>query len=390
MSDTDTTPTVNGNGNGKRRRTLLVITAIFVIAAIAWFLYWLLVLSHRESTDDAYLSGDQVSLTTQVGGTVVEVAADDTQRVEAGQSVVKLDASDAQAALDRAAATLAQTVRQARQLRATAAQADASVQSAQAQLARAEEDVKQRRPLLATQAIAAEELRHAETEATVAAATVRAAQRQADAAHQLVDGADVAHQPAVLEARAAYQQAWLAAHRTSVIAPISGQVARRSVQVGQHVQPGQSLMMVVALDHLWVDANFKESQLRKLHLGQDVEVITDLYGSGVIFHGKVEGLAAGTGSAFSLLPAQNASGNWIKVVQRVPVRIALDPQELKKNPLRIGLSAEVRVSTTDQSGPVLATQPSSTPFATTSVYEDDLKGASAAADAIIRTGQSAQ
>lgn len=393
MSDIETVQTPasgtasHAKDDGKRRRLLLIVAAVFIAIGSGWFLYWLLVLSHRESTSDAYLSGDQVALVTQVPGTVVEVLADDTQRVEAGQTVVRLDSSDAQAALDRAAATLAQTVRQARQLRAMAAQADANTASALAQLARAQADVAQRQPLLATQAIAAEELRHAETDATVAAASVRAAQRQAEAAHLLIDNADVAHQPAVLEARAAYSQAWLAAHRTAIVAPIGGQVARRNVQIGQHVQAGQSLLMIVALDRLWLDANFKESQLHDLRLGQEAEITTDLYGSGVKFHGKVAGLGAGTGSAFSLLPAQNASGNWIKVVQRVPVRITLDPQELREHPLRIGLSAEVRVATTDQSGPVLAAQPPPTPFASTDIYDNDMAGAIAAADAIIRTGQ---
>ncbi|HTP40499.1 MAG TPA: HlyD family efflux transporter periplasmic adaptor subunit [Steroidobacteraceae bacterium] len=370
--------------NGKRRRLLLIVGTLFLLVAVVWLLLWILVFSSRESTDDAYVAGDQVAVVAQTSGIVTEVAADDTGRVDAGQVVVKLDPADAQADLERAGAALIGALRQARQQRASATQLDAVVLSQQAELARAEADLAQREPLLASRAIAGEELRHAQTAVAVARANLAAARRSAEAAHVALDGRDFAHQPAVLQARAAYLQAWLARQRTNILAPIGGQVAQRSAQIGARVQPGQSLMDIVALDKLWVDANFKEAQLADLRIGQPVRITTDLYGSGFRFHGHIVGMAAGTGSAFALLPAQNASGNWIKVTQRVPVRIALDPAELKSHPLRIGLSVTAVADIKDQSGAVLATTPDANAAATTAVFSGESAAAAAAADALIQ------
>ena len=187
----------------------------------------------------------------------------------------------------------------------------------------------------------------------------------------------------MLQAKAAFRDAWIAAQRNAVIAPVTGYVAERSVQLGQHIQAGQSLMTVVPLNSLWVDANFKEVQLRNLRIGQPAQVRSDLYGGSYIFHAHVQGMSAGTGAAFSLLPAQNASGNWIKVVQRVPVRIQIDPEDLAKSPLRVGLSATVTVDTTSRSGAVLAMEPADRPVGDTAVYTQDLDKANAEADAVI-------
>jgi membrane fusion protein (multidrug efflux system) len=297
--------------------------------------------------------------------------------------LVRLDPTDADTALARAASALGQMVRQVRQQKLTADQYDSSIETRRVELARAEADLTKREPLIAAGAIAPEEVRHAREAVALARAALIQAQRQARASHALVDGADVEQNPAVLQAKAAYRDAWIAAQRDAVVAPVTGYVAERSVQLGQHVQAGQALMTVIPLNTLWVDANFKEVQLRNLRIGQAAEVRSDLYGGSFLYHGHVQGMSAGTGAAFALLPAQNASGNWIKVVQRVPVRIRIDDADLAKSPLRVGLSATVTVATTDRSGPVLAGK-SAEPVGDTQVYTQDLGKADAEADAVIR------
>ena len=374
----------NGNGNGKRRRLLLTIAAVFVIAGIAWLTLWWFVFSLREVTDDAYVNGNQVIVSSQIPGTVVTILADDTQRVDAGQVLVKLDPTDTDLALAKAQSALAQAVRQVRQQTQMAGQYDAAIAAQRENLARAQADLKRREPLLAEHAVAPEEVAHARQAVADAQAALDAATRQSAAAHALVDGTNVADNPLVQQARAAYREAWVNDHRNAILAPISGYVAQRSVQVGSRVQPGTPLLTIVPLHDLWVDANFKESQLTHIRIGQTARVHADVYGGDVTYDGHVEGLAAGTGGAFALLPAQNASGNWIKVVQRVPVRIALDPKQLEKHPLRVGLSTEVTVDTHDRNGSVLAQQPVTKAVAQTSVYSADFAAADTAADAIVK------
>jgi membrane fusion protein, multidrug efflux system len=275
-------------------------------------------------------------------------------------------------------------VRQVRQEKSTADQYDAVIETRKLELARALADLAKREPLLAERAIAPEEVRHAQETVDLARAALTQAVRQSASAHSLVDGTQVEDNPAVLQAKAAFRDAWIAAQRNAVVAPVTGYVAERSVQLGQHIQAGQALMTVIPLNSLWVDANFKEVQLRNLRIGQPAEVRSDLYGGTFIFHGHVKGMSAGTGAAFSLLPAQNASGNWIKVVQRVPVRIQIDDADLVKSPLRVGLSATVTVDTTLREGPVLARDATDTPVGDTQVYAQDLDKANAEAEAIIR------
>ena len=383
MNATTDTPSETPS-NGKRRKLLLTIALLFLVAGALWALYWFLVLSHREDTDDAYVNGNKVVISARVSGTVIAVLADDTQRVKAGQVLARLDPIDARTQLSRAASALARTVRAVREQRQTAAQLDAAVVAARLELARARGDLARRKPLVAAEAVAREDLRHAEEAVRIAQASVIVARRRASAAHALVDGTDVAHNPAVLEARANYLDAWIAAQRDVVLAPVSGYVAERSVQLGQHVQPGEALMTVIPLNALWVDANFKEVQLRNLRIGQPAKIVSDLYGDAVVFHGRVLGVAAGTGAAFALLPPQNATGNWIKIVQRVPVRVSIDRRELARHPLRIGLSATVTVDTTNRRGPVLAPDVADRFTGETDVYATDLVRAKALADAIIR------
>jgi membrane fusion protein (multidrug efflux system) len=369
---------------GKRRKVLVMIAVVFIVIGLLWGLFWLLVLSKRERTDDAYVNGNKVVISAQVSGTVIAVLTDDTQLVKTGQVLVRLDPVDAQTGLARSASALGQSVRQVRQQKLTADQYDSMIATRRLELARAEADLAKREPLLADSAIAPEEVRHARESVLLARAALTQAERQATASHALVDGAGVEDNPAVLQAKAAYHDAWIAAQRNAVVAPVSGYVAERSVQLGQHVTAGQALMTVIPLNALWVDANFKEVQLRHLRIGQAAVVRSDLYGGSFVYHGHVKGMAAGTGAAFALLPAQNASGNWIKVVQRVPVRIQIDDSDLAKSPLRVGLSATVTVDTTNEDGPVLAKEAADQPVGDTQVYTQDLEKANAEADAVVR------
>ncbi len=376
-------PAAPAPSNGRRTRILILIAVVFIALGLLWLAYWVLVLSKREQTDDAYVNGNKVVISAQVAGTVIAVLADDTQLAKAGQVLVRLDPTDAETGLSRTASALAQTVRQVRQEKSTADQYDSVILTRRLELARAEADLAKREPLLADRAIAPEEVRHARESVDLARAALTQAVRQSTASHALIDGTEVEDNPAVLQAKSAYRDAWIAAQRNAVVAPVTGYVAERSVQLGQHIQAGQALMTVIPLNSLWVDANFKEVQLRHLRIGQPAEVRSDLYGGSFIFHGHVKGMSAGTGAAFSLLPAQNASGNWIKVVQRVPVRIQIDDADLVKSPLRVGLSATVTVDTTSRSGPVLAMDASGAPVGDTQVYTQDLEKAAAEADAVV-------
>jgi membrane fusion protein (multidrug efflux system) len=354
--------------NGARKKALTGVAAAVVLAGAAYGAYWALVLNHFESTDNAYVQGNVVQLTPQVGGTVVAINADDTDHVKAGQLLVKLDPADAQVALDQAEAQLAQTVREVRTLfannstlKAQIALREADLARAQGELVRAQDDVNRRSPLVATGAVGTEEFNHSTTQLTVAKSGVAAAQSAVLAAREqltsnqtLTDGVAVDQHPNVLRAAARVREAYLALKRADLIAPVDGFVAKRSVQLGQRIAAGAPLMSVIALNDVWVDANFKESQLKNLRIGQPVELQADVYGKKVEYRGTIEGLGAGTGAAFALLPAQNATGNWIKVVQRVPVRIRLDAKELAEHPLRVGLSMDARVDVANTEGRMLA------------------------------------
>lgn len=392
MSATESTPTPAPNNDSgmaaknpaKRRRALLIVTAIFVVSGLAWFALWYFVLSTRVVTDNAYVGGNQVAISAQVPGTVVAILADDTDHVEAGQVLVKLDNTDADIRLEQARSALAQAVRGVRQQTSSADGADAQVVAARLDLKKAEADLKRRLPLIEAQAESPEIVQHLRDGVAQARAAVNAAQAQATAAHAATEGTDVGQNPVVLQARANFRAAWVAAQRNAIYAPVSGYVAQRSVQLGNSVQPGQQLMTVVPLHGLWIDANFKESQLRHIRIGQPATVVSDVYGSSVEYHGTVTGLGAGTGSAFSLLPAQNATGNWIKVVQRVPVRVSLDNAELDKHPLRIGLSTETTIDITDDRGGKV-TDAAQTPLTShTDVYDQMASQADEQAEKIIR------
>jgi membrane fusion protein (multidrug efflux system) len=309
-----------------------------------------------------------VQITPQVPGTVISIGADDNDYVREGQVLVKMDPSDADVALAQAEAALAQTVRKVRGLYSTVHTSKADVAAREAVVKQAQADFQRRKGLAASGAISAEELSHARDALTTAESALTAAQAQLATSSALVSDTQIATHPDVKAAAAKVRAAWLNDQRMTLVAPVSGYVAKRTVQVGQRVQPGTPLMAVVPLHQLWVDANFKETQLTDMRIGQPVTLTSDIYGGSVKYHGKVVGLGIGTGSAFSLLPAQNASGNWIKIVQRLPVRISIDPKDLDKHPLRVGLSMDVSVNLHDQSGPMLSQQPVEHPVFSTDVY----------------------
>lgn len=329
--------------NGARRLWLLMLAVVVLLGAVGYGVYWFGHARYYETTDDAYVNGDVVQISSQEPGTVLAVHVDDTQTVAAGAPLVELDPADAKVATANAEAELARSVRQVRGLFAQGAQLRAQIQQRESALRTAESDLQRRQGLLADGAISGEELSHAQDTVVAMRASVAAAREQLAQTFAQIQGTRIDNHPQVLAAAAAVRNAALALRRTRLVAPVGGVIAKRNVQVGQRIAAGTPLLAVVPLDDLWIDANFKEVQLSHMHSAEPVTVRADLYGSAVQFHGRLVGLGAGSGSAFALLPAQNASGNWIKIVQRVPVRILLDPQELKSHPLRLGLSVHVRV-----------------------------------------------
>ena len=355
----------------RRLRWLGLAAAVFAILGAAYGAWWAKELRYVQSTDDAYVSGNVVQITPQVSGTVVAIGADDTQFVKAGQTLVRLDQEDAKVAVDQAEAQLARTVREVRNLFATSAQLQAAVQVRQADLTTAQQDLARRERLGSSGAVSAEELQHARDALRASQAGLQSAQQQLIANRARVDGTTVADHPDVRNAAAAVRAAYLSYTRTQLPAPVSGFVARRSVQLGQRVSPGAPLMAVVPLDQVWVDANFKEPQIADIRVGQSVTLSADVYGGKVLYHGIIAGFGAGTGAAFALLPAQNATGNWIKVVQRVPVRVSLDAHELEQHPLQIGLSMKADVDTRDRSGASLPRLAGTTSTYSTDVFHAD-------------------
>lgn len=354
--------------NGKRKKLLVALLAGCGIVSIGYALYWGTISRYQIETDNAYVQGNVVQITPQVGGTVVAVDADDTDYVKAGQLLVRLDPIDARVALDQAEAQLATAVREVRGTFSGNDALKASVATREADLARAQSDLARREPLVASGAVGKEEVLHLQTAVSNARSALTEAKEQLARNQALTDGTSVENNPRVLAAAAHARESYLAYKRSGITAPIAGAVAKRNVQVGQRVQAGVPLMAVVPLEQVWVDANFKESQLEDLRIGQPVTLTADIYGGSNEYHGHVVGLGAGTGAAFSLLPAQNATGNWIKIVQRLPVRIALDPKELHEHPLRVGLSMNVTVNVRDQSGKAVTDGSSNQPAIETAVF----------------------
>ncbi|AZD87217.1 efflux RND transporter periplasmic adaptor subunit [Pseudomonas chlororaphis] len=361
----------------KRKVMLLGLVALIVLGGLGVFAWYELYGRWNEGTDDAYVNGNVVEITPLVTGTVVSIGADDGDLVHEGQVLINFDPNDAEVGLQSAEANLARTVRQVRGLYSNVDGMRAQVAAQKAEVQKAQDNFNRRRTLASSGAISQEELSHARDDLTSAQNALANAQQQLNTTNALVDDTVVSNHPDVQSAAAQLRQAYLTNARSTLIAPVTGYVAKRTVQLGQRVQPGTALMAVIPLDQLWIDANFKETQLRDMRIGQPVDIEADIYGSEVKYSGTIDSLGAGTGSAFALLPAQNATGNWIKIVQRVPVRIHVNAEELAKHPLRVGLSTVVNVDLHDQSGPVLAQQPPQKASFSTNVYDRQLSEADA-------------
>lgn len=343
------------NGNSTRRRRLWLLAVVVLVVCVVLGAYWYLHGRWFESTDDAYVGGRIVQITAEIPGTIRTIFPQETDSVTAGQPLVELDPADARIALDTTTADLAATVRQVRGEFVQVNRARAQVRAREVELARLKSDLARRTPLAGGGAVSDEEIAHLRESVDGANAALRAAQEELNVALAHTQGTTVDTHPLVERSAMRVRDAALALKRTTIFAPVTGVVGRKGVQVGQRVAPGAPLMAVVPLEDVWVDANFKEVQLEHMRIGQPVTLRSDLYGRTVDYHGRVQGFSPGTGAAFALLPPQNASGNWIKIVQRVPVRVMLDATEVHEHPLRIGLSMRVEVDLHDQSGPVLAT-----------------------------------
>jgi len=359
----------------KKGRSLMlrILGACILVGALIFAVWYVLESRWYEDTDDAYVNGNIVQITPQITGTVVSIGADDGDFIKQGDVLVTLDKADADVALENAAANLANTVRKVRGLYSTVTGAQADVAVQQTAVQKAKDDYKRRQDLASSGAISAEELSHAKDALTAAQSSLTTAEQQLQTNKVLVDDTIVTSHPDVKAAAAQYRAAYLTEVRTTMLAPVTGYVAKRIVQVGQRVQPGAALMAVVPLNEIWIDANFKETQLTHMRIGQPVEVTSDIFGSAARYKGKILELGVGTGGAFSLLPAQNATGNWIKIVQRMPVRVVFtDPAQLDQNPLRIGMSMTVKVDLHDKSGAMLSLKEPTRPAFSTDVYQQQL------------------
>lgn len=368
----ETTSAEQVQRGSKRKRNLLILLLILVLAAAGCLAWYLLYARYYESTDDAYVNGNQVTLTPQIAGTVTQVTVDEGDFVQKGQPLVLLDPSDTEIALQQAEANLANTVRQVRGLYSTADNYRAQVAAKQVALQTAQNDYARRQKIFSTGAIAAEDLSHYRDAVTSAQSDLAAAKQALQTNFAMVDDTVIDSHPEIKSAVATLRQRFLENSRSTIVAPVSGYVAKRAVQLGMRVDSGTTLLAIVPLNEVWVDANFKESQMKTMRLGQKVTLSADLYGDDVEYKGTIESLGIGTGSAFSLLPAQNASGNWIKIVQRLPVRITLDPHDMQKHPLRIGLSMNAQVDIRNTDGHLLPQQTVSAPRFTTDVYQNPL------------------
>lgn len=367
--------TPRNNKKKQRRNILLLLSFIFIIVGVGWFAYWFLILRHYEATDNAYIAGNQVQIMSQVSGSVMTVNVDNTDYVKSGSVLVELDPKDSLLALEKAKTTLANNVRQTHQQIVNSKQYQANIALRRSDLNRLQNDLKRREVLGNSNLIGKEELQHAREAVISAKAALDVAIEQFNANQAIILDTPIDKQPAVEQAATEVKNTWLALQRTKIVSPVDGYVSRRSVQIGAQVTPAKPLMAIIPAEGMWIDANFKETQLADMRIGQPAKVITDFYGDDLEFKGTVVGLDMGTGSAFSLLPAQNASGNWIKVVQRLPVRIALDPLQLEEHPLRIGLSANVTVDTQNKQGKVLSKSTRITPAYHTSALMIDMSPA---------------
>ncbi|SAG78895.1 efflux pump membrane protein [Enterobacter hormaechei] len=347
-----------------RKKCFIFFSCFLCVIFTIVFFYWYFVLSRQVSTDDAYVAGNIIGVSSQVGGSVTEINYTNTEYVRRGDILAKLDKTDSLIAFNQAKNNLANVVREIQKFYVLDAQYQANITEARIQYKLASDDYQRRVRLMGNGAISKQDLEHSKYSVLSAKASLDAAIQAYNANKVLIMNTPLERQPQVLQAADNMKQAWLALKRTDIRSPVSGYIAQRNVQVGESINPNQLLMAVVPSQQLWVKANFKETQLTNVHVGQKVILTSDLYGNSVIFHGFVKGITMGTGNAFSLLPAQNASGNWIKVVQRVPVEVVLNKEEIAKYPLRIGLSMNATIYTGEENNrhaPNISTLTSSSP-----------------------------
>ena len=385
MSDQQTdTPTSLNNKSQQRKKGLSIFILLLLLIAIGSAAYWFFFIKDFEETEDAYVSGNQVMVSAQVAGNIAKINVDNMDPVQAGDVLLELDDTNAKLSFEQAKNNLANAVRQVSQLNYTVKQLKSAVRANEITLAQAQGNLNRRVQLVKDGAIDKESFQHAKEAVELAKANLTTSQNQLEANQALLLDGALSEQPQIQSAVSNLKQAWLNLERTKIRSPIKGYVARRNAQVGQAVSVGGALMAVVTTDQMWLDANFKETQLTHMRIGQSAEIHFDLYGKDKTFNGKVVGIEMGTGSAFSLLPTQNATGNWIKVVQRVPVRIQLDPQQLAENPLRIGLSATVKVNVTDSQGETLRNQARTTTLYSTNALQYDESAVNNLIESIIR------
>ena len=385
MSDQHSdTQNSSNNKSQQRKKGLSIFILLLLLIAIGSAAYWFFFIKGFEETEDAYVSGNQVMVSAQVAGNISKINVDNMDPVQAGDVLLELDDTNAKLSFEQAKSNLANAVRQISQLNYTVKQLKSAVRANEITLAQVQGNLNRRVQLVKDGAIDKESFQHAKEAVELAKANLTTSQNQLEANQALLLDGPLSEQPQIQNAVSNLKQAWLNLERTKIRSPIKGYVARRNAQVGQAVSVGGALMAVVTTDQMWLDANFKETQLTHMRIGQPVEIHFDLYGKDKTFNGKVVGIEMGTGSAFSLLPTQNATGNWIKVVQRVPVRIQLDPQQLAENPLRIGLSATVKVNVTDSQGETLRNQAPTATLYSTNVLQYDESAVNNLIESIIR------
>ena len=377
---------VNRSSNKSRSRALWWFTLALLIAGLAWFCYWYFYLQYHESTDDAYANGNLVNINSVISEAVIAFFADDTDLVKEGQLLVQLDPTNYLLAYNRELATLASVTLQVRQLYDNVQTNRANVENKRVTLERSKFDYKNRLSLRESnpQAVANEDFVHSNQDFSAAKFDLQQAESQLEAAMAAAGNTPIEKHPLIEQQKENIRMAFYNLQHCSIFSPTTGYVAQRSVDVGEWVTPLVNLMAVIPIDYVWVDANFKETQLGKMRIGQTTTVWFDLYASKVKYEGKVIGIASGTGSVFSLIPPQNATGNWIKIVQRLPVRISLDSEKIQKFPVRLGISAEVEVDISNQDLPLLATSPPVKPVAKTRVFEINLEGVNQLMDKIVR------
>lgn len=367
----------------RRKKLAWIYGAVCFVILLILLLLWLFIFRFREYTDDAYVEGNQVAITPLRPGFITAIHSDDTFLVKQGQLLIELDRTDALIALEQRKEELAQAVRKICQSFHQVFTYEADIEIKKAELIKAGQDFEHRYNVLDAGGVSLEDYEHAVAALRASYYALRFAESLYEEALAYVQGTSIRSHPSVQAAAEAVREAWVQLYRCKIYAPVEGLTAQRKIQVGMWVNAGQPLFSVIPLNQIWVNANFKETQLRKMRIGQKVKLTSDLYGDGVVFHGVVVGLPGGAGNAFSLLPPQNLSGNWIKIVQRLPVRVCLDPEELKAHPLRIGLSMEAVVDLHDQQGLLVPTSNVGSPTYSTSIFEKEETGDHEVVDLII-------